>query len=325
MLLNSFRESFEDYESDEGYSPSSKKRFDPNEYDPEEAQRRSKLIMSEFSRRKGNTSIEKKLDNSEELILAETTPIKEPLDKKIQNLSLKTRESSFRKLYEYCIENSKKWSIDDAECENFCIECEYEMFKKAKNLIIYQSYFLKKLNEIRKCTNENRCFIRNAKETNCENSTQEKNINENEQIDRNDIEVENRDSGLIKETINKNTFFVSALSILNNHNNEINEEANCEINKASVVRESDEHFNCDNLNTQEKFCKMDSLNKCESEESINQPSSKLKALKVTEKTINLQSISKIVVTILTTYYKNGKFLNKVFACENYVSLINMFH
>lgn len=59
------------------------------------------------------------------------------------------------------MENSKKFDSfqNESEIKKMCIDIEHELFMKAKNLIMYQSSFLKKINQIKRCTKEQKSFI----------------------------------------------------------------------------------------------------------------------------------------------------------------------
>ena len=62
-----------------------------------------------------------------------------------------------------------------------CIDIEYEIFDKAKNIILYQSNLIKKLSELKRFTKEKRSFIQDY-ETKKRNNIQEMNIDSENNI-----------------------------------------------------------------------------------------------------------------------------------------------
>jgi hypothetical protein len=304
------RGSFEDYGSeDEDYS---NKKRQVDEYDAQEAQWRSKVISKEFMKRRSAQTSTSNNNNDEDNLLAESTLIKDSFNKKILNLSIKTRENSFKKLLEYCLENrnfcesSIKDENEDEKCQNLCIDIEFEIFDKAKNLILYQSNLIKKLSELKRFTKEKKSFIKDY-ETKKSKELQEMNID----LENNDLKEETKE--FKKEMISNGGGFTSALNIFNNKNVEIEKhEIKTEANDSIIVLDnSTESIESKDIKTKsENFFK---------EEKVEFKVNNLQetSLNVNKKTLskeeaaNLQIISKKVVTELTIYYKNGRFLNKV--------------
>ena len=341
-----FRGSFEDYGSDLDEDYSSKKRqIDPNDFDPEEANWRSKVISKEFMKRRTNHSSSSNTDDIDNA-LAETTFIKEALNKKISNLSIKTRENSFKKILEYLIENRKCCcetfadDDDDKECEKLCIDIEHEIFNKAKNLILYQSNLIKKLSELKRYTKEKKSFIKDYEEKRREEKQNNLlKLQDSSESNQNFLYKEE-----VKEDVKKgvisNCGFTSAFNIFINKNNEENNEKSETI---KVKKEEEDHDSSIILldNEEEKGVDIKLEKTIENEEEIKEAKIKLEKSFENEETfdntntsssapvslivkkssnsktsskeqaLNLQKISKIVVAELTVYYKNGRFVNKV--------------
>ena len=198
-----------------------------------------------------------------------------------------------------------------------CIDIEYEIFDKAKNLILYQSNLIKKLSELKRFTKEKRSFIQDY-ETKKRNNIQEMNIDSENSI----LKEENKE---FKKNVpvSSGVGFTSALNIFKNTEKEKQEYFYQEIktegdesiillnnSTESIEETKDVKVKLENSFKEEELeCKVNAIYKASSNTDKNNIS-KSKILSKDE-AANLQKISKRVVTELTIYYKNGRFLNKV--------------
>lgn len=97
--------------------------------------------------------------SEEDREIAKSSPILEPFNKKINNLGPKNRDNWLKKIQQAFDDNRTSIDTNAREQENPCAQMEYDIFTAAKNLIIYQANCMKKINEIKKFTNEKRSFV----------------------------------------------------------------------------------------------------------------------------------------------------------------------
>lgn len=125
----------------------------------------TKLIRAEFSKRKStnapNDPIQTNKLTDEEKEIAKSSPIADPFNGKINNLGVKSRDNWFRKICQSFEENVKLYDPghDVDNVKTISVDFEHEIFKNSKNLIIYQSNCMKKINELRKFTKEKKSFM----------------------------------------------------------------------------------------------------------------------------------------------------------------------
>lgn len=295
--------------------PQSNKRRSLDDYDYKEAKRRSTAIQSEFMKRRGNvSSSHNQFENEEERLLAEQTRVREPLNKKINNLGIKSRENSAKKLAELCVENSKLCDAfcNESEIEQLCYDIEFELFDTAKNLIVYQSYFLKKCQEIKRFTKENKSFIADYNKKTAEEL--------NAELNSKSIKNENvLKAPLLDEKVNFG--FTSALNMLN-MNNSVKEEVisnpteviiddSTEETKKQEVKALDDSIEIVKVETSQSDIKKEEVEIVEIKPVAEKSKKK-------RPNIDLRKIGTMVVTSLTPFYKNEKFDNKVSQKKIYI-------
>jgi hypothetical protein len=131
---------------------------------------RMRLIKSELNKRNRNHSNENSptISNNEisdeDKRLAASTSLKDPFNKKIHSLTIKSRDNWMQKMYQYLVENTTSTTegatvISEIDQKQLCIELEYNVLINSKNMILYQANCMKKINEFRKYTKENRSFF----------------------------------------------------------------------------------------------------------------------------------------------------------------------
>jgi len=340
------RDIFDDDDSDDD-SYQKKRSLDPDAYDAREASMRSKAIQAEFARRKGylRSTDTAKFESEEERILAQTTLIKDPMNKKIQNLTLKSRENSFKKLVENCMENSKQFDSfqNESEIEKMCTDIEHEIFAKSKNLIIYQSNFLKKINQIKRCTKEHKSFIEEHNQISSKELIKEAQVipmkdefisesykmstfvefqsalslikkNEIQEIKLDD-ESQTDDLSIIEEKKSKEIKL--SKSKTNKANDDSIEEVECKLYKEPVVKKTSEPIETVCIDSNDEI--NESVNSEKEVIAIEPAYQKIKKNDKTkddkfqdqkEQYLKLKKVSQLVVSELTPHYKNGKINNK---------------
>lgn len=188
----------DDYYSDDDRPSSNEK----SSFSANVAQFKNLLVKNGIKKRNvGSDESSKNNDITEEdREMAKNTPLKDPFNKKIQNLTLKSRDNWFTKIVKALEENFelfKSKAVDfDYDINEMCVEFEHEIFQKAKNLVIYQSNCMKKINELKKHTKENKFYLEEYKkmkekvDTEDEDSSNNESINHGRDIDKNDSLVE---------------------------------------------------------------------------------------------------------------------------------------
>nr|QNH68106.1 ATP-dependent DNA helicase Q5 [Brachionus koreanus] len=334
------RKRFDDDDSEDD----GKKYHDPDAYDSDMAKMRSKLIRTEFQKRKfshqtesSNTEI-----TNEEKLLAKTSLVQDPFNNKIQNLSVRSRDSWLKKIQQTIEENSNimALNIDQNVISELLSNVEYDIFQRSKNLIIYQANSLKKINEIKKATKEKKSFVNeylNQKNEKKESETikeQEDNLEEEKpQI--------SKGNGKFKAPRFENfqTKFTSALNLLNEEKSIKSDDQTVENDESEktkvekVKNEIEMSLEQNELKTNEikkESCKpepmVEDLEIKTEKIKISSPAliktlpkredkkikifHKEKNIDINTNTLDLKQISVIVVTELTILYKSGKFLNK---------------
>jgi len=183
---------------------------------------RKSLIDAEFSKRKSTVSSNKE-PSEEEKLLAGKTLLTDPFTQKIQGLTLKARENWFKKIQQVLKENFdlfeyKLGSIDfEHDQTKMCIEFEFDQLKKARNLSIYQANCIKKINEIKNFSKENKFYLEAYKQS-------KEMLDEKMHVDRTSCDeivktAENLNSPTSNSNNVKMTGFTSALSVFNNIDN----------------------------------------------------------------------------------------------------------
>ena len=247
------RSDYDDDYSDDDSGRSS----DPNAYDSSAARFRTNLIRAEFNKRKGDAGSPKLLaePSKEDMLLAETTALTDPLTKKIPNLTLKARENWFKKIQQVLKENfdlfvHRMSSVDfEFDQTKMCVEFEYDQVKKSKNLSIYQANCIKKIKELKGYTNENKFYLEEYKRI-----TEAINTNKTEAVD-DDVNRDNFDasesSGITTARLNddstkfdgfKMSGFTSALSVFNNVEKSYLDEYSKKPKKEDEFREDDKNL-----------------------------------------------------------------------------------
>ncbi|RNA05219.1 ATP-dependent DNA helicase Q5 isoform X2 [Brachionus plicatilis] len=333
------RKRFDDDDSEDD----GQKFHNPDAYDSSMAKMRSKLIKSEFDKRKFSQPIQSNNAEitEEEKLIAKTTLVKEPFNNKIQNLSIKSRDSWLKKIHQTLEENSNQMesTVDLNGVNELLTEVEYDIFQRSKNLIIYQANSLKKINEIKKSTKEKKSFLTEYKNSKVEKKDSEtiKDQEENEEEDKPQIPKGNsRFKPPRFENFQNN--FTSALNLFNDDKNIKTEDEKLEVNENQIKIEQVE----EKIKTESNRIE---LKKEDFEQEILRPEPKVadlevktekikisspalirtvskrdntkikivnkeKKLETDSKSLDLKQISVIVVTELTILYKTGKFLNK---------------
>ena len=174
----------------------SRRSSDPNAYDWSAAMFRTILICDEFYKRNGDPGSARLLaePSKEDLLLAKTTVLTDPLTKKIPNLTLRAREYWFKKIQDVLKENCdlfahRKSSLDFEFSETkMCVEFEYDQVKKSKNLSIYQANCYKKIKELKGYTSENKFYLEEYKRL-----TEAINTNKPEEVD-DTVNIDNFDA-----------------------------------------------------------------------------------------------------------------------------------
>lgn len=317
---------------------------DPNAYDSNIAKMRSKLIKSEFDKRKlaqstqsNNTEI-----TSEQRLIAKTTLVRDPFDNKIQNLSIRSRDCWLKKIQQTLEVNSKTvgYDLDQNQVNEVLAEIEYDIFQRSKNLVIYQANSLKKINLIMKATREKRSYLDEFKNSQNETKKPEK----PNELEENDEDKCLTSKGNVKfkpprfESFQVN--FTSAANLLNDDKKikkdfeKIEKKENDELKFQQI--DTRKNIEIEPLNKQEKsiieteFVKSEPMvvdlgikterikisspaqirKKKEEEANIKKMNDKDKKSDAELKKLDLKQISVIVVTELTILYKSGKFSNK---------------
>jgi hypothetical protein len=324
-------------DDDSGMRSSSEK----SEFSANVAEFKNLLVRNGIKKRNvdSNESSSKKNDISQEdRELARTTRLKDPFNKKIQNLTLKSRDNWFTKIVKALNENFdlfKNKAIDfDYDQTEMCVEFEHEIFQKAKNLVIYQSNSMKKINELKKYTKENRFYLEEYKKTKDKEDTDKEDSNNEESInlgkDKDDSiveEIHNASSKFKKPSFTnkpssasdssfKMSGFASASTLLNLEDKAKTsasfkkEELNDSIKEYSFKEEPKlEKVEPKKIEEPKFDYKVPDKNKI-----ISQIDAKPKEKKETKdkgNSLTLQAVSTIVVTELTVLYKAGKFADKV--------------
>jgi hypothetical protein len=274
------------------------KPTDPNAYDSKMANYRTKLIRAELNKRKMNSSNDdfnssfgkSNQPTEEDIELAENTDLLDPLNKKIHNLSLKSRENWYKKILQLTEENynliENKYKSDDLSEKSICVQIENEIFQKAKNLIIYQANCMKKINEIKKFNKEKVSALDSYLK-----DKQNKQEIKNEINDENDESETKNDEKDEKSNdfkhANFTTGFTTAKSLLS---------------KIEIKQDDIGHKNIRVKDDNESITKanIDKIKTHKVNEEKQDDKSKL----------NLQTISNIVVADLTPLYKERKFESK---------------
>jgi hypothetical protein len=157
------KRSFGDFNDDSESESNSK--FDPDAYDSNMAKFRTKLIRSEFEKRRSHSNEVTKNNeiSEEEKELAKTTDLLDPFSRKIQNLSLKSRENWYKKILQLMQENYQLTNYFDQDEEKdeikLCVKIENEILTKSKNLVIYQANCMKKITEIKNLNKEKKSYV----------------------------------------------------------------------------------------------------------------------------------------------------------------------
>lgn len=333
------RKRYDDDNSDDD----SRKYHDPDAYDSNMAKMRSKLIRSEFDKRKSNSFQSVESNNhdltDEEKILAKTTLVKDIYNNKIQNLSLKSRDNWLKKIQETLKENLKSFDLDadEDEVSDLLSNLEYEVFQKSKNLIVYQASSLKKINEVKKATKDKVSFLIEYKKTASEKESKTEEKISLEEEEKNDLGQRNL---RFKPPRFDSTFanFTSALNVFKEEKKLIPEVEKSECEKSSLKVETkyenkkeeppieEKHFYKPepmelDLIANTELIKISSpaiVRTVSSSKFVSEPLKskvydveKKKEIKQENvKTLDLKQISVLVVTELTILYKGGKFLNK---------------
>ena len=215
-------------------------------------------------------------------------------------------------------ENLNLFSRFSEDENELCAKIEYEILTGAKNLVIYQSNCMKKISEIKKASKEKRSFYEEylREREKLEKELEQKRLDNEEELD----DVVAKKYGLKKEplvgtrsiAIPINQGFTCAKSLLKNEPKseidpcaESNEEFDFKNNFVTALSLNAEHQSDSKIiNSTRKSIKINDI-----DEKIKKPEAK--KLKTPKKSLNLQSISIIVVSELTGLYKSRKFLDKV--------------
>ena len=284
------------YGGDEDDDDDDSKANDPNAYDSKMANYRTKLIKAELNKRKLNSSNEdlnKSLGQAteEDIQLAENTDLLDPLNKKFQNLSVKSRESWYKKILQLAEENyslvGNKYKTDDLNEKSICAQIENEIFQKAKNLMIYQANCVKKINEIKKCTTEKISFL--------DSYLKDKQKNDeikNEKIDNEILNDKKNEQSNDFKNLNFSTGFTSAKDLMLKCKEEKIET------KSEIIKQ--EKIQKDLNDIPVKRFDVDKIKIEKGDDKKQDVKSKL----------DLQSISNLVVLELSPLYKGRKFENK---------------
>ncbi len=267
----------------------------------------------------------------------------------------------FKKLVEYCIENSKKCDayFNEFDCKQICVDIEHDVFQHAKNLIIYQSHIMKKIKEIKDFSKDDKSYMvdYNSKQ---DKSSQEK-CAENYQS--------STDESL--KPLGFTSGFTSAASLMRNEKTEkiqqklfedqffnlnparsfdldtrgeiiMLDSTKLDLNESnSVVMIEDDSEPESAANHVGGLNESNSVVMIEDDDAYKDPPEKpcfktktsqepivMKCSpKPKNKCLTLQVVSRIVVSQLTVHYKNNRFADKVtanitrFVCENYIQFL----
>jgi hypothetical protein len=274
------------------------KSFDPNSYNSKMAKFRTNLIKSELTKRKMNQSmdIDDFKTNNEELQLAEVSKLKEPLNKKLANLTLKSRENWFKKMVQVLEENSKG-NAENKETD-MCVEFEHDILIKSKNLSIYQANCMRKISEIKKFTKENKYYIDYYNEQQnqlLEAKEQEQAEDKNKIINKLESDKALNDSSSTIKAFSST--FTSALTLFNDKTE--SDKVIPKLENLSFSKNEDyqpifpvkkEVIKVEPIKKEPKLVLSNNIVKCN---------------------LTLNDVSQIVVADLSKVYKEGKFLNKV--------------
>lgn len=331
--------------NDDDSEDDGKSYHDPDAYDSNIAKMRSKLIRSEFDKRKFAQSSQSNSTGvtSEEKLIAKTSLVKDPFNNKIQNLTIRSRDCWLKKIQQTLEENSKTGALDldSNQVNEVLTEIEHDIFQRSKNLIIYQANSLKMINLIKKATKEKKSFLNEFKNSQNEKKLSET-INELEENDGNKP-ITSIGNGKFKPPRFENfqVGFTNASNLLNddkNINKDFENIGNKECDEFKLQKiDNFSNFERNLFQTEENriietktFKELEPVvfdleiktekikisspaqikKKKANETCAKNLNDKEKKSETELKKLDLKKISVIVVTELTILYKSGKFSNK---------------
>ncbi len=280
--------------------------------------------------------------------------VKDPYNRKIQNLTVKSRDIWFKKLQEYCMDNSRKCDafFNEPDCIQICIDIESDVFQQAKNLIIYQSNMMKKIKDIKGFTSGKKSYMIdfNSKHPNIDEKTVQHEENASNPgcpktlsmtngftSATNVMLMRNEQAERIQQKLFEDNFFTSnsaSLSlddsmakheviVLNDDDDEKDKKPDLNETNSVIMIDEDvddqkSRANKDHAQADSAHLTIDDSLMEDAYSSDSQMHSRLykKTSSSKAKPLSLQSVSHIVVNQLTAYYKNERFLDKVGLSKN---------
>ncbi len=339
-----------DFDDDESDDDVGGKLRDPSAYNSAIAKIRTNLIRTELNKRRHGIEDSPKAHlTDEEIKRAKETKLLDPLNSKISNLSLKSRENWFNKMCQVMQENFDLFSsnLENSETKKYelCVKFEYEILMNSKNLSIYQAKCMTKYKEIRNLTVAKISFLKDymnkqagsviVDDCNAFNDIQNSSLNENS---FKDLKISGFQSAsslipgeLVKKPVLKNISTVFTMPRIEKKTSSVFEEIEkLKVEDQPIIKPYDNLLN-DYTATPEaerirnaRLLKFESI-KTENNSEINQKSDVKEPLEAeikkpgvdtklessNNKAIDLPAISGMVVLELTPYYKSKKFANKV--------------
>lgn len=214
-------------------------------------------------------------------------------------------------------EENSKGNGDNQETD-ICVKFEFEILNKSKNLSIYQANCMRKINEIKKFTKENRYYIDyyNDQRIKLELEAKQEKSDDEEAITKTEsVDTKNDQIKVFTST------FTSALCFYNDKNEHIQSELKVKQETEEYKPEKKDNPQIIEIKSEikqevkiESYSKDSPIAKIQPKEAvINSSITKIELKQEPQSTqIGLSEISLIVVTGLSKVYKQGKFLNKVF-------------